>query len=101
MSIIALCAVTKFVNNVFEWYAIVLIVIFSTLLLVSSVLIWLQPQITSIKTFRVPLVPFLPSLGVIANTYMMMTLSVVTWARFIIWFLLGIETIFDLIIKLI
>lgn len=90
LSIIALCSVIKFVDNLNRWYTIAIIIVLSLLVLILSVLIWIQPQITSIKTFKVPLVPFFPFLSVLANTYMMMTLSAITWARFIIWFVIGI-----------
>jgi hypothetical protein len=36
-----------------------------------------------------PLVPFLPLLGVFLNFYLMTTLSVTTWYRFLVWFSLG------------
>ncbi|WTL36322.1 amino acid permease [Nocardia sp. NBC_01503] len=41
------------------------------------------------RGFRVPLVPFVPILSVIACAWLMFNLSVETWLRFIIWMALG------------
>ena len=61
-----------------------------SLIVLLGCLIWVQPQIKEIKTFKVPFVPFFPFLSVLFNTYMMMTLTAVTWARFLIWFAFGL-----------
>nr|WP_218021583.1 amino acid permease [Nocardia acidivorans] len=41
------------------------------------------------RGFRVPLVPFVPILSVIACAWLMFNLSVETWLRFVIWMALG------------
>ncbi|VDM61094.1 unnamed protein product [Angiostrongylus costaricensis] len=42
-------------------------------------------------SFRVPLVPFIPSLGLLINVFMMSYLDYLTWIRFIVWMSIGIS----------
>ncbi|GAA0976816.1 amino acid permease [Acrocarpospora macrocephala] len=42
------------------------------------------------RSFRMPLVPWLPALAVLACVYLMLNLAVETWARFIVWMALGV-----------
>ncbi|MCU1643328.1 MAG: Cationic amino acid transporter [Nocardia sp.] len=46
------------------------------------------------RGFRVPLVPFVPILAVIACAWLMFNLSVETWLRFVIWMALGFVVYF-------
>ncbi|UFT00102.1 amino acid permease [Nocardia huaxiensis] len=46
------------------------------------------------RGFRVPLVPFVPILSVIACAWLMFNLSVETWLRFIVWMALGMVVYF-------
>ncbi|VDO24887.1 unnamed protein product [Haemonchus placei] len=39
--------------------------------------------------YRVPFVPFIPSLGLLINCFMMAFLEYLTWIRFFIWMLIG------------
>ncbi|MFJ4652505.1 APC family permease [Nocardia sp. NPDC088792] len=41
------------------------------------------------RGFRVPLVPFVPILSVLACAWLMFNLAVETWLRFVIWMLIG------------
>jgi hypothetical protein len=88
--IIVLCLFLTFAERLSTWYSIVIIVVLGSLIVLLGCLIWLQPQIKEIQTFKVPFVPFFPFLSVLVNTYMMMTLTAVTWARFMIWFAIGL-----------
>ncbi|WP_238010382.1 amino acid permease [Dactylosporangium sp. AC04546] len=46
------------------------------------------------RAFRVPLVPWLPLLSVLASVWLMLNLPVVTWARFLVWMALGLVLYF-------
>ena len=46
------------------------------------------------RPFRTPLVPYVPALGILACFYLMVGLPVDTWARLIIWMLLGLVIYF-------
>ena len=72
-----------------HWYIIVIMSSLSFKLLMSMVIIWCQPQVSNINTFKIPLVPFIPLLSVFLNVYMITTLGPATWVRFIVWFIIG------------
>jgi APA family basic amino acid/polyamine antiporter len=42
------------------------------------------------RPFRAPLSPVLPALGIILCGYLMMSLPLVTWFRFLVWLVLGL-----------
>lgn len=46
------------------------------------------------RGFRVPLVPALPILSVLACLYLMLNLPVETWLRFVIWMVIGVVVYF-------
>jgi basic amino acid/polyamine antiporter, APA family len=46
------------------------------------------------RSFRVPLVPVLPGLSVLASFYLMLNLPAETWIRFVIWMVIGIALYF-------
>ena len=46
------------------------------------------------RTFRVPLVPLIPILGVATCLFMMVFLPLDTWVRLIVWMLIGIAIYF-------
>ncbi|MEV0359140.1 amino acid permease [Nocardia sp. NPDC050697] len=46
------------------------------------------------RGFRVPLVPFIPILGVLACLWLMVNLSVETWVRFLLWMAIGLLVYF-------
>jgi APA family basic amino acid/polyamine antiporter len=46
------------------------------------------------RPFRTPLVPYVPALGILACFYLMVGLPVDTWARLIIWMVLGLAIYF-------
>ena len=46
------------------------------------------------RPFRTPLVPFVPALGILACLYLMLGLPVDTWARLVIWMIIGLAIYF-------
>jgi basic amino acid/polyamine antiporter, APA family len=46
------------------------------------------------RPFKVPLYPFIPLLGIVVCTYLMLNLSVTTWAAFAVWMTLGLVIYF-------
>ncbi len=56
------------------------------------VLRYTDPEIP--RPFRTPLVPWVPIAGILATVYLMLGLPVDTWARLIIWMLLGLAIYF-------
>ena len=47
------------------------------------------------RPFRTPLVPVVPILGVVFCVYLMASLPVVTWIRFVVWLLIGLVIYFS------
>ncbi|CAF0949667.1 unnamed protein product, partial [Brachionus calyciflorus] len=71
---------------------IAIILLFNIVLF--SLIIWRQPQNKNIKTFKTPFAPFIPILSSFINIYLMTTLSLATWLRFFIWFVIGLVVYF-------
>ncbi|MFD6162407.1 amino acid permease [Nocardia sp. NPDC060256] len=63
--------------------------LFAFVLVSIGVLILRRTRPDLPRGFRVPLVPVVPILGVLACFWLMLNLSVETWLRFIIWMALG------------
>ncbi|XP_044754760.1 cationic amino acid transporter 2-like isoform X1 [Coccinella septempunctata] len=59
--------------------------LFLILLLVS-----LQPTSSQTLTFTVPLVPWIPGLSIMINTYLMTTLPTSTWIYYLCWMAIGL-----------
>jgi APA family basic amino acid/polyamine antiporter len=57
------------------------------------ILRWIAPEMR--RPFRTPLVPIVPSLGVIFCLYLMLSLPGVTWLRFFIWMAVGLVIYFS------
>jgi APA family basic amino acid/polyamine antiporter len=47
------------------------------------------------RSFRTPLVPLVPILGVIFCSYLMLSLPLVTWIRFVLWMMAGLVIYFS------
>nr|XP_048719167.1 cationic amino acid transporter 3 isoform X2 [Caretta caretta] len=59
------------------------------LILLSTIIVWRQPQSNTRLTFKVPFLPLLPLFSIFVNVYLMMQLSAGTWARFAVWMVIG------------
>ncbi|KAM4534431.1 putative cationic amino acid transporter [Odontesthes bonariensis] len=54
------------------------------------ILIIQQPESTRRLPYMAPCVPFVPAAAILVNSYLMLKLSALTWARFTIWCLIGL-----------
>ncbi|OWK64660.1 cationic amino acid transporter 2 isoform X1 [Lonchura striata] len=77
-----------FIANLEPW-SIGLLALLVISFIVTILLIQRQPQNQQKVAFMVPLLPFLPSLSILVNIYLMVQLSGDTWMRFSFWMLLG------------
>jgi len=80
-----------FEEAVFDLNAYVLAVILVLVLAIITGLaaIARQPKSEAYLSFECPAVPLIPILSIQANTYMALSLSGLTWLRFLIWFAIG------------
>uniref|UniRef100_A0A8C9EQT5 Solute carrier family 7 member 2 n=1 Tax=Pavo cristatus TaxID=9049 RepID=A0A8C9EQT5_PAVCR len=79
---------THFIANLEPWSTGLLAALVVSFI-VTILLIQRQPQNQQKVAFMVPLLPFLPSLSILVNIYLMVQLSADTWIRFSIWMALG------------
>jgi APA family basic amino acid/polyamine antiporter len=63
--------------------------LFAFMLVAIGVLILRRTRPDLPRAFRTPFVPVLPILSVLASFYLMLNLPAETWARFLIWMVLG------------
>ncbi|XP_053796724.1 cationic amino acid transporter 2 isoform X2 [Vidua chalybeata] len=77
-----------FIANLEPW-SIGLLALLVISFVVTILLIQRQPQNQQKVAFMVPLLPFLPSVSILVNIYLMVQLSGETWMRFSFWMLLG------------
>ncbi|XP_040206628.1 cationic amino acid transporter 4-like [Rana temporaria] len=97
VSAICMCCILVFGSNQLHlptWSFYLLLVIFLIGYLISLFLIWVHEQQKKINTFQVPLVPLIPALSILLNTYLMLKLSALTWVRFAVWLAVGLVVYF-------
>ncbi|KAK6617830.1 hypothetical protein RUM43_014058 [Polyplax serrata] len=70
-------------------WAITLLSIFALLLILTVIIIARQPLSDIQLSFKVPMVPFIPSLSLLINIYLMLELDLHTWIRFTVWMFVG------------
>ncbi|XP_077317548.1 cationic amino acid transporter 4 [Lithobates pipiens] len=94
---ICMCCILVFGSNQLHlptWSFYLLLVIFLIGYLISLFLIWVHEQQKKINTFQVPLVPLIPALSILLNTYLMLKLNALTWVRFAVWLAVGLVVYF-------
>ena len=63
--------------------------LFAFVLVSAGVIILRRTRPELKRSFRVPAVPWIPSLAILTCVWLMVNLSVETWVRFIVWLLIG------------
>src|SRR5208337_3764264 len=68
--------------------------LFAFVLVAAGILLlrWLEPE--RVRPFRTPLVPWVPLGAIVSCAYLMTQLPRITWARFIIWLVVGLGLYF-------
>jgi APA family basic amino acid/polyamine antiporter len=64
--------------------------LFAYIIVAAGVIVlrYLRPDLH--RPFRAPLSPFLPAIGIVLCGYLMKSLPLVTWYRFLAWLVLGL-----------
>ncbi|MFT7836698.1 amino acid permease [Saccharothrix sp. BKS2] len=68
--------------------------LFAFILVSAGVLVLRRTRPDLPRGFRVPLVPFVPVLAILACLWLMLNLTALTWARFLVWMALGVVVYF-------
>lgn len=68
---------------------IILLVIIMLIITIGLIALGRQPTVQREISFKVPFVPLIPMLSILANTNLMLQLSIITWYRFAIWMTIG------------
>jgi APA family basic amino acid/polyamine antiporter len=68
--------------------------LFAFVLVSIGVIVLRRTQPNLRRAFRTPLVPVVPILAVLACLYLMVSLPILTWERFVIWMVLGLVVYF-------
>uniref|UniRef100_A0A8C7X9X4 Solute carrier family 7 member 14b n=1 Tax=Oryzias sinensis TaxID=183150 RepID=A0A8C7X9X4_9TELE len=104
--IVTRCTLLFFITSFFLWSTVIYGVeqgsgvgavfsgLMATLMAASlvklMVLILQQPESTRRLPYMAPCVPFVPGAAILVNSYLMLKLSPLTWARFTIWCIIGL-----------
>ena len=70
--------------------------LFAFMVVAAGVIILRRKQPDLKRSFRAPLVPFLPIVSILASLYLTLNLPAETWERFLIWMALGFVIYFAL-----
>ncbi|XP_056647777.1 high affinity cationic amino acid transporter 1-like isoform X1 [Diorhabda sublineata] len=71
-------------------WAIVLVSIVILLATILIISVAIQPTSNRDLSFKVPVVPLIPALSILANIYLMLMLDYLTWIRFGVWMAVGL-----------
>ncbi|CAL1529784.1 unnamed protein product [Lymnaea stagnalis] len=80
--------------RVATWWAVVLVVLFSILIVIFYLVIVAHEKNDAFLTFQIPFVPLLPSLSMLINIALMLSLTRLTWLRLVIWITVGLLVYF-------
>ncbi|CAB3405217.1 unnamed protein product [Caenorhabditis bovis] len=69
---------------------IILLLIGAVIAIVSFIFILGHEQNIRTATYKVPFVPFVPAVGLLANVFMMVFLNHLTWIRLFVWLAIGL-----------
>ena len=92
VSMAALAVMLRFIyDDIYKgkWWAVCLIYFASTIIIVSFLVVQLQPQNSATFPFMVCFVPFTPALTIFINILLLANLNEMTYVRFGVWMLLG------------
>ncbi|XP_053379075.1 cationic amino acid transporter 2-like isoform X2 [Mercenaria mercenaria] len=88
LSVITLYA--EYILHLDSWWMLLIVFVFSILLISATVLIVKQPENRTKLYFRTPYVPFIPLLAILINVFLLASLPVMCWVRFLLWMALGL-----------
>jgi APA family basic amino acid/polyamine antiporter len=68
--------------------------LFAFVIVCAGVIVLRFKRSELVRPFRVPLFPFLPGLGIVLCTYLMLSLPGTAWERFFVWLVIGLVIYF-------
>lgn len=77
-----------------HWGPLLIVCVISSLLLIVTLSMALQPSSRRELAFKVPLVPVIPAVSILLNVYLILMLDLYTWIRFLIWMAVGLSIYF-------
>jgi APA family basic amino acid/polyamine antiporter len=80
------------INEAAELTNIGILLAFVVVCIAVIVLRYRRPDLS--RTFRLPLMPVIPAIGVVFSLWLITFLAPITWLRFAIWFLIGLVVYF-------
>ncbi|XP_041646061.1 cationic amino acid transporter 2-like isoform X2 [Cheilinus undulatus] len=78
-----------------EAWSVLLVTVLALSLVLAVVIIWRQPQSSTIAAFMVPCLPVIPVVSVLINTYLMVQLGGETWICYAFWMAVGLIIYFS------
>jgi APA family basic amino acid/polyamine antiporter len=63
--------------------------LFAFVVVCAAVLVLRAKRPDAVRTFKVPFGPVFPILGIVSCSYLMLSLPILTWVRFLVWLNLG------------
>jgi APA family basic amino acid/polyamine antiporter len=63
--------------------------LFAFVVVCSAVLVLRAKRPDAVRSFKVPFGPVLPTLGILSCGYLMLSLPILTWVRFLVWLNIG------------
>jgi len=87
-AIVAVSAALTPINVVAELCSIG--TLFAFIIVCAGVIVLRFTRRDMVRPFRAPLTPLLPALGILLCGYLMLSLPLITWLRFLVWLLVGL-----------